>query len=1820
MFGNQALRYFGERLQRHAEIYAVYLNPDGSVRQSAALLKATPLYDRMLPNWSNIGTSMALLEHTRKGMLNILTSAAYLDDVQRKGGRSTWGYSKSSNFYVLEALPVPATQYEPLVVPQQRLSMLSAVAGGNDTSGVPGTQEILSPVAPWVRPSVVPLLWSPSPSVTVTPSVTSSVSGTASVTPSQTPSVTPTGTGSPSMSATATGTMSPTPSQTIVTRSPTPSVTASPTGALSPSPSSSAATTPTPTRSQDPSLSAPPSASAAPSQGAPTPPPERVLPRVTFVDAIPTPLPLVQLTVSSLSTGGSSALLPITVRALGQLTSIGVAVAAVGYTSSPSAALLGTASVNPDLAVQMLQSQGGGSPPAVLVQGPQLAGPLSTTAFTSLDTALLLSLDTPSIVAGGDLASAQGLFLFNVTAYASASLETVLSFPLFVQVTLPSGSFSPQSLEGYAQPDSGSAFMQKSLTIQNSGTAPMRWFLLQRSELSCWISAAMPGASDPSRGELLSLPPTAQVLADDPSMVGLLTGSVPVGAGAVLELRFDLAQLPQGLHEAEVVLVLGDVQGTTAAVPVRLLMATVQPCPSKLYLPPQAPPAGLAPSAFATVPITTLSLRNLGSQAVVVEQAVVLDGTMSVSPVAQACAANRNTTDVNTAVQVQFDALAMLAASQSSVTGWLDMAQVAGGSLVVPPSGEAKVPLSLIISSTTTPEPGMYVGMALLLINNTQTNALTLSSTLISVHVRQGTAAAQQSSVLPVIGTLSGQHLPLLPSAVITEAKLTQDSQVLTPDGLLLAYIVLRDSLGRPRQAGQDVLAARLQVDAAGPKRALSGTAANMSSLRALVRNLVPAELALLQSVNDSVSGVADEIPPGAALTSYLYGVFLPLSKVSSLPVGSELHIEVSVLDVESGSGSGSATTTLASRGTVSVARATCGPDQVRAGLVCECRAGRGASAASPRGAALTAATLACVPCGPGTVGVSPTVGPVSSPSVCQRCGDGTFSLPGSTVCSPCPEGAVCGDGILAVLPGYALAGTLLSSNGTGLMPSAQASSIGQGILLCPNPLACEAPAAATSLEWSSYSVIPTTCAEGHEGDLCGVCADGYTYSPVAGGASVDCVPCHTSAWGLVWLTILLSLTLLGCMLWLWREILGASKGAPQAMVEVPPALQVPEVQQGSRADWSLRKDGPLVALVVDAGAVDVRSQSQLQRSGMAQTRFICLWLLVLHLQWSSQLESYRLGTVPGMEGVGVLSHIASVVPVHAAYWTCATNAHDDVAAAFAIGAALPLIGLLASCVVGCVVAALALGFRRSPRPSLQTVLATLAAAFVISLFMTIPRSMLSMVTVFLTLPASPQAEYMLQGFKELAGSPVHVQLQVGASFMAIIWGLIPAVLLWRGHRAVSPAALPSLSSDEGAGAEPDTESQRRSEGTPSDTVLDEIREEVDYGADNTTTWPVATAATALLNPQIASKLAEDASTAFAQSREWKYADAAWSALGWSWGFFRPSMWWYSLAWLGQCLALALAAAASPFLINRAYMAGAVCAIGMAANLWLQPLLMTGDAPTWASLPLLQHAVRKEENTCKGHATRLAAVSRMHRQSVLVHSLSVLVHGGVMVQAGFTFAMFAWRSGAFFAEAGRSNPYLSAVEVNLEAADAVVVTGVNLGFWIPLLALLFAVLFPRPALGGIAVASKAIAAVVMSTFTNAAAAAKPRAKPSRRKAPLALQRGKDVEMTSLQSTVLVEPSKPPAGARQPLPAALPGKSSALRPKSRRSRRTSKILQTAAAEAERHRTLSVQSMVRDVATGFNQPDEHRGSLLGKARPSRGRLGSRSRSSGASKAKA
>lgn len=83
-----------------------------------------------------------------------------------------------------------------------------------------------------------------------------------------------------------------------------------------------------------------------------------------------------------------------------------------------------------------------------------------------------------------------------------------------------------------------------------------------------------------------------------------------------------------------------------------------------------------------------------------------------------------------------------------------------------------------------------------------------------------------------------------------------------------------------------------------------------------------------------------------------------------------------------------------------------------------------------------------------------------------------------------------------------------------------------------------------------------------------------------------------------------------------------------------------------------------------------------------------------------------------------------------------------------------------------------------------------------------------------------------------------------------------------------------------------------------------------------------------------------------------------------------------------------------------------------------------------------------------------------------------------MVQAGCTFALYAWRSGSYLAEAGRSSPYLSPMNINSAASESAAAFLVTFGFWVPAILLLLVISVPGFALDTVAVLMSAFARAI----------------------------------------------------------------------------------------------------------------------------------------------
>ena len=306
---------------------------------------------------------------------------------------------------------------------------------------------------------------------------------------------------------------------------------------------------------------------------------------------------------------------------------------------------------------------------------------------------------------------------------------------------------------------------------------------------------------------------------------------------------------------------------------------------------------------------------------------------------------------------------------------------------------------------------------------------------------------------------------------------------------------------------------------------------------------------------------------------------------------------------------------------TLHVHRTVCTADGTVAtgdGLGCECRAGmvRPSSAAVVsdhtlhtvqwsasesrtvqwqvvRPAVVLGRQVRCVACPPGTASVLPTLQRSGDAGVCSRCADGSFAVPGGTLCHPCPSrSATCSDGKLVVAPGFALVrpleelqAALQADAGSGNSTDSMARAVLDNIQACPNVFACQSGSSGSQAavrrlgqdtgtassrvttcsasglcsegggvsassnssdvgapalsSWEGIldligAVQPSRCAPGHESlpgtaAMCTGCAHGWVHSPPVAGAAGSCRSCST--WEGSVLSMCLSLAVYGAVL-----------------------------------------------------------------------------------------------------------------------------------------------------------------------------------------------------------------------------------------------------------------------------------------------------------------------------------------------------------------------------------------------------------------------------------------------------------------------------------------------------------------------------------------------------------------------------------------------------------------------------------------------------------------------------------------------------------------
>ena len=169
-----------------------------------------------------------------------------------------------------------------------------------------------------------------------------------------------------------------------------------------------------------------------------------------------------------------------------------------------------------------------------------------------------------------------------------------------------------------------------------------------------------------------------------------------------------------------------------------------------------------------------------------------------------------------------------------------------------------------------------------------------------------------------------------------------------------------------------------------------------------------------------------------------------------------------------------------------------------------------------------------------------------------------------------------------------------------------------------------------------------------------------------------------------------------------------------------------------------------------------------------------------------------------------------------------------------------------------------------------------------------------------------------------------------------------------------------------------------------------------------------------------------------------------WRSCGWVWGLFAPPCWWYTAVWLGQGLALALASLWPGAAIGRSFLGLVAALVSLVLQLAMSPLALPGGAHT-----LTPYATMSPEH-----------LQRLWLTASVCNALLTGVQAGGVLQAAAGYMYEASLVGAVFSGAGDSNPFLGDLIAHLPSVQGAAASGINCGFWGPVLLLLLAAVLP----------------------------------------------------------------------------------------------------------------------------------------------------------------
>lgn len=1502
-------------------------------------------------------------------------------------------------------------------------------------------------------------------------------------------------TASVSASVTAFTSSSPSRSPSSSSASSMPQVSASgtPSGSPSRSVSPSASASQAPTQTPLPRASAQPLAPG----GSVT---DLVQPGITLALFRPALLPVLHIAPDGQATPAAARQrITVTAALRGHQTGAVLRVEAVGhhrravYQSTPAAL---------QSAAEQAEAAGlaGSSPPNLQVLNGTVAS-LTLGTESTLRASLSASVDSAAIAAAAGLGSGPedfgGLFAYRVSIVAGTG-EVEATTRLLVFVSLAAGDITPRSIRAAALPDiGGSSSMQLQTRLHATGTAPLRWWALQFSNSSCWLRVGAGGA-----GSVVGAPRSvSQALAASPHLAVAASGEVQAGTAYTLPITASLGQLQQGVHFADTLIVFADVLQTSHQLPMTLLVSSAQPCPSQLRLPTLVPTANALQNGAAMFSFEQVSVRNLGVNSIVFEAAAVLPATFEppLAPPACASSAGPSLSIDATFRNITNAASAFGTASWLSISGTSDAPGSYPAAVAVLPGARSSITATVRLHPTGPLSRGSHAALVMLLMRDTVTGQAEMLSVDVSFVVAPGPTSGADSTLLSVVPAtgLQTQHLvPRQVNALTTasaEVNAFRDASglLVAPDGVVVASVLLADVLGRARISGDDVITAiATEVASSSSFRRLQAFGAGVST-GVSVRAATVVEQAEVCSLQTSMCAHAGAVQVMLVDSAFLLAVH----------PGSSLLLRLSVQGSGSAEATSDAVPAVLSITLPQVLLPACGSSRTaaapagyqRSGLQCLCARGFYASSGPA-----AAAAVACVTCPAGTY--SPRGNTGNKASACLQCPDGTYSLVGSASCSSCPRGAICQEGILRVLPGY---GAVRPGEIT------TADQLQSAIQQCPNPSACLSVSNnALQAAGINGSLVSTQCRQGHEGVLCAVCAPGHTHSPPSGGASVDCVPCSKATEGIFVFSLAGGVTLVALTLYLWLGLLGKHGTGPVAASMAVKRRVERHTDTGRRcnccswlSDNFRMVDGTEVPTLVSLQGAEagLPADGALQPKDARLAQLGALIVILLHLQWSSQLDSYRTGSLDGLAGVSVMSHVGSLLPLQGWYTACLLQDSASLSTTLALAATLPLLG--AAIALG--VAAVAFAVSSACGGSLKTRLGwkrllalCCGCAFSVSLMMTVPRAVLAILTVFLTAPGGYGDVFVLGDFNIRAESSLHRSAQAVAVTVALLWiavAFVPvfsSVVFRKSAGGHTPTATPLFPGDGDvlSQANPMAGAKRRAkqpgvlhstieqEGEDSLGAVPEVRQvnplhggqvpgpqsdtqrvnPLYGGCIATKATPKAHTAPVAVAQRVVPKLQSggarpEAKTAKSDTgAQYVFSSATqellWQSWAWMWTPLNPFKRWYPMVWLAQSCLLSLVGTAAASLVGRSYCAMVVCVLFSALQWFVAPFSLTKDVGDLSPF----------------HGMTLQRLRQLVRAYSAVSSLAALSQVGIALQAGFTYVLAAWNEGSIYSGTGDSNPYITDLQVPLASMERVIVGAVNVGFWLPFLLGCSLLVCPRP--------------------------------------------------------------------------------------------------------------------------------------------------------------